>query len=255
MKRVSWTCTSALALLLLAACGRTNAPGDGRDAAADGSSAGGGPGTGGGLVGTGGAAGGGAGGAAGAGGSGRDAGAREGDLADGPRDAGAVGDGPVASDAAVVCPPDYPIGATVPAGDGCNVCVCQADGYFACTTYSCVADAAAVPDSALPADGPMDAAPDTVSAETAPPACSLLSTESDCEARSDCHSVFRDYADCACATPGCCARFDRCGEGGQADCKGPALCKMMEPYCEGPYVVAYVDSCYEGCVRSADCAP
>ena len=38
-------------------------------------------------------------------------------------------------------------------------------------------------------------------------------------------------------------------------CKAPAIiCDAVTPYCEGPYVVSYRGSCYEGCVQATDCA-
>jgi hypothetical protein len=84
--------------------------------------------------------------------------------------------------------------------------------------------------------------------------CSEVSSQTECDARSDCHSVFEDPGTCGCATPGCCARFRSCVDGDQADCVGPALCTMMEPPCESPYVVSYQPFCYEGCVKESDCA-
>jgi hypothetical protein len=84
--------------------------------------------------------------------------------------------------------------------------------------------------------------------------CSEVTTQVECEARSDCHSVFEDPGDCACAALGCCARFRRCADGDRANCIGPALCEMLEPHCEGPYVVSYQGACYEGCAKQIDCA-
>ncbi len=84
--------------------------------------------------------------------------------------------------------------------------------------------------------------------------CSDITTQVECDARSDCHSVFEDPGNCACPALGCCARFRACGDGDQANCTGPALCEVVEPHCEGPYVIAYRGSCYEGCVKQTDCA-
>jgi hypothetical protein len=84
--------------------------------------------------------------------------------------------------------------------------------------------------------------------------CDQLATQSACEARSDCHAVFEESNLCACATPGCCARFTACAAGATADCVGPATCKMATPACSGPYVVAYLGSCFEGCVWQTVCA-
>jgi hypothetical protein len=30
---------------------------------------------------------------------------------------------------------------------------------------------------------------------------------------------------------------------------------VAPPNCEGPYVVSYTDTCYEGCVLSSECGP
>ena len=84
--------------------------------------------------------------------------------------------------------------------------------------------------------------------------CAQLTTQTACDDRNDCHAVFVDQQTCGCATPGCCMRFSRCATGGQAKCTGEALCEMATPMCEGPYVLAYTGSCYEGCVRQTACA-
>ena len=82
-----------------------------------------------------------------------------------------------------------------------------------------------------------------------------MTTRETCETRPDCHSVFVDDRLCACAALGCCARFSRCADGATAVCKAPPItCDAVTPRCEGPYVVAYSGSCYEGCVQSSDCA-
>jgi hypothetical protein len=85
--------------------------------------------------------------------------------------------------------------------------------------------------------------------------CSDVTTQAECDARSDCHSVFVDPGTCGCAASGCCARFQNCADGDMADCGGPAACTMATPHCESPYVVAYRGSCFEGCVKESDCAP
>lgn len=85
------------------------------------------------------------------------------------------------------------------------------------------------------------------------PPCDTLGEES-CAAAPDCHRVYRDEGLCDCQSPGCCARFERCADGGRADCEGEDLgCLAAEPYCEGPYVVSYEGTCYEGCVLAEDC--
>ena len=86
--------------------------------------------------------------------------------------------------------------------------------------------------------------------------CADATTLEECDARSDCHSVFVDPRNCACAALGCCARFARCADGDRARCTGGAIaCDALTPYCELPYVVSYTQSCYEGCVRATACAP
>lgn len=76
--------------------------------------------------------------------------------------------------------------------------------------------------------------------------------EQQCATTPGCHRLFTEAFDCACASPGCCQVFERCAAG-PADCVGPAGCRQQEPRCEGPYVVAYTDVCYEGCVLATDC--
>jgi hypothetical protein len=89
-----------------------------------------------------------------------------------------------------------------------------------------------------------------------PSPCSQVTTLSECEARTDCHSVFVDPGTCGCATVGCCAHFSFCASGDQAQCHGTVACAMAPPFCESPaYVVSYVNNCYEGCVQAKDCAP
>jgi len=85
--------------------------------------------------------------------------------------------------------------------------------------------------------------------------CAQNTTLAQCEARTDCHSVFVDRGNCACSALGCCATFTRCADGDRAACKGMPACDALAPYCEGPYVVSYTNSCYEGCVHMKDCAP
>ena len=86
-------------------------------------------------------------------------------------------------------------------------------------------------------------------------ACSQVTTQSDCETRADCHSVFLEANDCGCAVQGCCMRFSRCADGGQANCRDTAQCEAPEPLCGGSYVNSYTANCYEGCVLASECAP
>lgn len=102
----------------------------------------------------------------------------------------------------------------------------------------------------------IDAGPGDTSPSDAPVAvCSQLTAQAGCDLRSDCHTVYVDPGTCGCSSPGCCARFDHCADGGKADCTGPATCKIATPFCDPPYVVAFTGTCYEGCVRQTTCAP
>jgi len=94
-----------------------------------------------------------------------------------------------------------------------------------------------------------------VCAASCPAPCSAATTLDACEARTDCHSVFQDPGTCGCASAGCCEHFLRCADGDKAMCTGTPLCKIGTPLCDGPYVVAYTATCYEGCVKQTDCAP
>jgi hypothetical protein len=94
-------------------------------------------------------------------------------------------------------------------------------------------------------------------ADAAGGTCAQETSVEACDARTDCHSVFVDPRTCGCAALGCCAHFERCAEGKIAKCTAPGGlgCEIAEPYCEGPYVIAYTDICYEGCVRQTECGP
>ena len=85
--------------------------------------------------------------------------------------------------------------------------------------------------------------------------CSQVTTQTECDGRSDCHSVFVSASNCGCSAPGCCTHFSRCADGAHANCSGTAACKIATPYCETPYVLAYTNNCYEGCVQQSACAP
>jgi hypothetical protein len=86
------------------------------------------------------------------------------------------------------------------------------------------------------------------------PSCSELATQSECDTRNDCHSLFEDPGTCGCASPGCCARFKSCASGDKAECAGPVVCVTDPPLCERPYVLSYTGLCYAGCVQESDCA-
>jgi hypothetical protein len=79
----------------------------------------------------------------------------------------------------------------------------------------------------------------------------------ECEARTDCHSVFIDPGTCGCASVGCCAHFSFCADGDSAICSIAQIgCTTQTPFCENPaYVISYAASCFEGCVAPKDCAP
>jgi hypothetical protein len=95
---------------------------------------------------------------------------------------------------------------------------------------------------------------DAGSNQDVPPACSQIRTQAACDQRSDCHSVSVDQANRACATPGCCAKFDHCDDGGTVACSGQVSCTQATPYCETPYAVQYQHNCFNGCVLASKCA-
>lgn len=123
---------------------------------------------------------------------------------------------------------------------------CRADTCTMCGGGSVYAGCSAI--VATPAPCPGIACPAT---------CDKVTTLAECETRSDCHSVFLDSQVCGCAGLGCCARFVQCAAGDKAPCKPSEQfgCTIAEPHCEGPYVIGYTPSCYEGCVKATDCAP
>jgi hypothetical protein len=93
--------------------------------------------------------------------------------------------------------------------------------------------------------------------DTGAPACSALTIEADCRARSDCHAIYgyQDPTVCGCATVDCCVLFSRC-IAGKPDCVPPEQfsCTIAQPYCAGDYVLSYVGGCFEGCVLGTDCS-
>jgi hypothetical protein len=84
--------------------------------------------------------------------------------------------------------------------------------------------------------------------------CVQEGTQAACDTNAACHSVFFDPHNCSCAGTGCCATFHHCADFGGAQCYGGVGCAVATPYCESPYVVAYSNGCYEGCVIREDCA-
>lgn len=82
--------------------------------------------------------------------------------------------------------------------------------------------------------------------------CGQISTQSACDLRADCHSVFASTG-CELDAGHTCERFQHCADGRKANCAGPALCDSVAPTCPPGDVVAYVGSCYEGCVHQNQC--
>ena len=86
--------------------------------------------------------------------------------------------------------------------------------------------------------------------------CTDLTVQGQCDARTDCHSVFVSNAVADCVVNGGCTFFTHCADGGKASCTGTAACQITAPYCDGTaFVVSYAASCYEGCVRPSECGP
>jgi hypothetical protein len=78
--------------------------------------------------------------------------------------------------------------------------------------------------------------------------------EQACSSTATCHPVYIDLQACGCAPAGCCTRFQECGQGAYAVCTPPtAICDALPPTCEGDFVLAYSNSCYEGCVHPREC--
>jgi hypothetical protein len=84
--------------------------------------------------------------------------------------------------------------------------------------------------------------------------CGQAATQAECDSRSDCHSVFLPGTTCACAPAGCCMQFNRCADGGHANCSGPVACLAPQPACVAPYALSYTNVCFEGCVLQSECA-
>jgi hypothetical protein len=184
-------------------------------------------------------------------------------LSDGVRDQSPAPDMPSANDAEISCDPGYPVGSSRPMGDGCNTCYCGSNGSWWCTIQGCPGDAGSdratdtsISDGGCGGSGcsPDAGTPDAAKGETGTGACSQATTSEACQARSDCHAVYDDPRNCTCLALGCCARFHQCADGAKATCSGDPQCERMAPYCEGPYVVSYTATCYEGCVLAGICA-
>jgi hypothetical protein len=88
-----------------------------------------------------------------------------------------------------------------------------------------------------------------------PPRCLALD-EATCAVEPGCHRVFVNEPNCGCAPAGCCTKFSHCAEGEFADCTGgEVICDALPPTCEGSFVVAFSNGCYEGCASMDECAP
>jgi hypothetical protein len=123
---------------------------------------------------------------------------------------------------------------------------------LASMTLGCLAVLAACDQSSADrpdaSGGGADASATAPDAATGP--CSSLG-ETDCLGRSDCHAGFT-VVQCRNAL-GYCAQFVSCQDG-LADCLGPASCEILEPFCAGPFVTSYTQTCYGPCVRADQCA-
>jgi hypothetical protein len=54
---------------------------------------------------------------------------------------------------------------------------------------------------------------------------------------------------------GCCMHFNRCADGGHANCSGgPIACAGAARSCAPPYALSYANNCFEGCVLQTECA-
>jgi len=95
--------------------------------------------------------------------------------------------------------------------------------------------------------------PDAGTSDASSGSCGQVTTQAECDSRSDCHSVFMDSGICDCAFAGCCTHFIGCGDGGHANCSGNVFCNMAAPSCEAPYVPSG-SICWEGCVLQSECA-
>jgi hypothetical protein len=96
--------------------------------------------------------------------------------------------------------------------------------------------------------------PDAGTSDAPSASCAQVTTQAACDSRSDCHSVFLPGTTCGCAAAGCCELFNRCADGGRANCTGPVACLAPQPVCVTPYAPSYTNVCYEGCVLQSECA-
>jgi len=92
-----------------------------------------------------------------------------------------------------------------------------------------------------------------------PVPCANIADQLSCDARTDCHSVFDNWH-CPGTAAVCPVVFTGCSDGGKASCKAPSapilFCAAEPPPCEASgYVISYLPTCYEGCVRAGECAP
>jgi hypothetical protein len=127
----------------------------------------------------------------------------------------------------------------------CNDARCRYDACFGCAGEELFGECHEY-------GSPQTACPDILC-----PDCEGLGEEA-CLASPVCHGVYNgdNTQVCDCNTPGCCVYFERC-TWDSAWCVPPEelWCDRVPPVCEGPYVTAYTEGCYEGCARREECAP
>jgi hypothetical protein len=126
-----------------------------------------------------------------------------------------------------------------------------------CTGAPCLApDAGCEGGTCSAADAPA-AQRDASGAETGTTPCAQVTTEAECGARSNCHSLYRSIGACGCAPAGCCMHFLSCADGASATCTPPVAfgCTIPTPACDSPFVLSYTPNCYEGCVKTTECSP
>ncbi len=95
--------------------------------------------------------------------------------------------------------------------------------------------------------------PDAGTSDASSASCGHVTTQAECDTRSDCHSVFLPGTTCGCTAAGCCELFNWCADGSRANCSGNVFCNMAAPSCEAPYVPSG-SICWDGCVLQSECA-
>jgi hypothetical protein len=163
------------------------------------------------------------------------------------------------------CPPPTEAGAEVSGDAGCPGGQIWCPGCtpgtgscgVVCTGAPCLAPDAGCDGGACSASDAPTAQKDASGTEMESTTCSQVTTEAECDARGDCHSIYRSIGACGCGgTPGCCMHFLSCADGASATCTPPAAfgCTSATPACDSPYVLSYSTNCYEGCVKPTECS-